>query len=325
MATTGSRVLQLLSLLQTHRYWPGQELADRLEVSLRTLRRDVDRLRELGYPVQAQRGVDGGYQLAAGASLPPLVLDDEEAVALAVGLLSTTQAPVAGTAEASARALAKVVQVMPARLRRRAEALRAVTEPVPAFGGQPLVDGDVLTAIAQACRDGERVRFGYRAAGAEERGRHAEPHRMVALGRRWYLVAYDLDRQDWRTFRLDRIRAVQPTGDHFAPRRLPATDAAEFVRTGIAEAPRAYDIVVDVHADPARVRERLGRWASVEPRPGGGATVRMRTDSLGWPAMAFGDLGAEFTVRAPPELADYLAEWAARFRRATAPPAAAAE
>ena len=164
MANTSSRTLRLLSLLQTHRYWPGSELADRLEVSVRTLRRDVDRLRELGYPVEANRGVDGGYQLAAGAAMPPLVLDDEEAVALAVGLQAAAQGGVAGVAEASVRALAKVVPVMPPRLRRRVEALRMVTVPATFAGGGPAVDPGLLTTVAQACRDTERLEFGYAAA-----------------------------------------------------------------------------------------------------------------------------------------------------------------
>src|SRR3712207_1880444 len=161
MANTSSRTLRLLSLLQTHRYWPGAELAERLGVSVRTLRRDIDRLRELGYPVEASRGVDGGYQLAAGAALPPLLLDDDEAVALAVGLQAAAQGGVAGIAESSVRALAKVVQVMPPRLRRRVDALRAMTVPVEwgSGGAGPTVDPGVLTTVALACRDGERLEF----------------------------------------------------------------------------------------------------------------------------------------------------------------------
>src|ERR671935_1618673 len=155
MANTSSRMLRLLSLLQTHRYWPGNELAERLEVSVRTLRRDVDKLRDLGYPVEAQRGVDGGYQLAAGAAMPPLVLDNEEAVALAIGLRAAAQGPVAGIEEASVRALAKVVQVMPPRLRRRVDALRWATV-LSLWSGGPTVDPNILTAVAQACRDEER-------------------------------------------------------------------------------------------------------------------------------------------------------------------------
>src|ERR1700685_3090009 len=175
MANTSTRMLRLLSLLQTHRYWPGAGLADRLQVSQRTLRRDIARLRELGYPVQAQRGVTGGYQLAAGAALPPLVLDDEEAVALAVGLQAAAESPVEGIAESSVRALAKVVQVMPARLRRRVEALGAVTVPA-SWGGHPgaSVDPTILTAVALACRDNERLRFGYTAVSGEQTARQVE-------------------------------------------------------------------------------------------------------------------------------------------------------
>jgi predicted DNA-binding transcriptional regulator YafY len=183
MTDPSARTLRLLSLLQQRRYWAGRDLADRLGISLRTLRRDVDRLRELGYPVEARRGVDGGYQLAPGAALPPLVLDDEEAVALAVGLQTAAQSAVAGTAESSVRALAKVVQVMPTRLRRRVEALRAVTDPAPWAGPQHLVDPEALTVVAQACRDCERLDFAYTAADATPSDRRVEPHRLVTLGR----------------------------------------------------------------------------------------------------------------------------------------------
>src|SRR5690242_7653356 len=192
MANTSSRTLRLLSLLQTHRYWPGPELADRLGVSARTLRRDVDRLRELGYPVEAQRGLEGGYQLGAGASLPPLVLEDDEAVALALGLRLAAQGAVDGIEEASVRALAKVGQIMPPRLRRQVEALRTATVPAAWRGGGPNVDAEALTLLAQACRDEERLRFGYTAQNGEQSSRHVEPHRLVSMGRRWYLVAYDL-------------------------------------------------------------------------------------------------------------------------------------
>src|SRR5215471_18066418 len=175
MANTSSRTLRLLSLLQTHRYWPGNELADRLSVSPRTLRRDIDRLRELGYPVEARRGIEGGYQLAAGAALPPLVVDDEEAVALAIGLRTAAQGAVAGIEESSIRALAKVVQVMPPRLRRRVEALRSATVPA-VWGDGPSIDAGVLTVVAQACRDEERIRFSYTATDGEQTDRHIEPY-----------------------------------------------------------------------------------------------------------------------------------------------------
>ena len=220
MANTSSRTLRLLSLLQTRRYWPGEELAGQLRVSPRTLRRDIDRLRELGYPIQAQRGVAGGYQLAAGSALPPLVVDDEEAVALALGLQAAAQGAVEGLAESSVRALAKVVQVMPARLRRRVQALGAMTVPASWEGAAGTsVDPEVLTTLALACRDTERIRFSYTAAGGEPTGRHVEPHRLVLLGRRWYLAGYDLDRQGWRSYRLDRLASPTGTGARFRPRR----------------------------------------------------------------------------------------------------------
>ncbi|WP_147201182.1 helix-turn-helix transcriptional regulator, partial [Pseudonocardia asaccharolytica] len=184
MANTSSRTLRLLSLLQSHRYWPGEELAQRLGVSVRTLRRDIERLRELGYPVRGNRGVDGGYQLAAGAALPPLVVDDEEAVALAVGMQAATQGSLAGVEESAVRALTKVVQVMPPRLRRRVDALRAATVPATwEDGPAPVVDPEVLITVAQACRDAERLEFGYTARDRDRADRLAEPHRLVPMGR----------------------------------------------------------------------------------------------------------------------------------------------
>lgn len=322
MANTSTRTLRLLSLLQTHRYWPGEELADRLGVSVRTLRRDVDRLRELGYPVEAQRGVDGGYQLAAGAALPPLVIDDEEAVALAVGLQAAAESPVEGVAEASVRVLAKVVQVMPARLRRRVEALRAVTVPVDwgASAGSG-VDPDALTAVALACRDSERLRFSYTAATANRSDRHVEPHRLVCLGRRWYLVAYDLDRGDWRTFRLDRLTAAEGTGARFAPRTLPAADAAEYVRAGLNATPRSNRVEALVEAPANHVRAHVGRWGEVEEVDATRCRLRMTADSLDWPAMALGSLAADFQIIHPPELRTLIADWSTRFARAVERPA----
>ncbi|HYH30764.1 MAG TPA: YafY family protein [Pseudonocardia sp.] len=320
MANTSSRTLRLLSLLQTHRYWPGQELAQRLGVSVRTLRRDIDRLRELGYPVEANRGVDGGYQLAAGAALPPLVLDDEEAVALAVGLQAAAQGGVAGIAESSVRALAKVVQVMPPRLRRRVDALRAMTVPA-AFGSTTArVDPDVLTVLAQACRDTERVTFGYTAATGEVTSREVEPLRLVSLGRRWYLVAYDLLRHDWRSFRLDRLDgAARRTGARFRPRELPAEDAAAFVRAGVDQAQAWLSVEVRIDAPADTVRAKLGRWADVDDDGPGRCVLRMRADSLDWPAMALGAVGADVEVITPPELLDHLRGWARTFDRATGP------
>ena len=319
MANTSSRTLRLLSLLQTHRYWPGGELAGRLDVSVRTLRRDIDRLRELGYPVEASRGVDGGYQLAAGAALPPLVVDDDEAVAIAVGMQAAAQGAVPGIEESAVRALTKVVQVMPPRLRRRVDALRAVTEPATwGSGSAPALDPAVLIAVAQACRDTERLEFGYTARGGEPTQRHVEPHRLVPLGRRWYLVAYDLVRHDWRSFRLDRLSAPHTTGVRFRTRELPAADAAAFVRAGVEVQQATHRVEARVHAPADRVRERLGRWADVEEIDGSTCVLRMTTDTLDWAAMALGSTGAEFEVLAPPELVEHLREWGGRFGRAGA-------
>jgi predicted DNA-binding transcriptional regulator YafY len=347
MANTSSRALRLLSLLQNHRYWPGAELAERLGVSPRTLRRDVDRLRELGYPVTAHPGVDGGYQLAPGAALPPLVLDDEEAVALAVGLRLATQGAIqvaadgapgdsagghagggdpSGTvAEAAARALAKVTQVMPTRLRRRTEAVAAMTEPTSwdtARTGQAgAINPDVLATAALACRDAERIRFGYGAASGEQTERHVEPHRLVTLDRRWYLVAYDLTRNDWRSFRLDRVTGVpKQTGARFRPRALPAADAAEFVRRNVAATPGAWQVEAIVEAPAAAIRERLGHWATVTESGPARCLVTMTTaDSLDWPVIALGATGADFQVLSPPELAELIADWGTRFTRAVLP------
>ena len=319
MANTSTRTLRLLSLLQTRRYWPGGELAGRLGVSARTLRRDIDRLRELGYPVEAHRGVEGGYQLAAGAALPPLVVDDEEAVALAVGLQAAAHGAAEGIAEASVRALAKVVQVMPGRLRRRVEALTAMTVPASWGGGaRPSMDPGALTTIALACRDAERMRFGYVAASGAQTARHVEPHRLVSLGRRWYLVGYDLDRQDWRSFRLDRLTEPRGTGARFRPRELPAEDAAAFVRAGIGTLWAVYDVEVLAEAPAGQVRERIGRWVTVEPDGPGRCRIRMSADALEWPLMGLGIMGAEFAVVSPPELVEQLRDWGGRFARAAA-------
>jgi predicted DNA-binding transcriptional regulator YafY len=317
MANTSTRTLRLLSLLQARRYWPGAELAARLEVSPRTLRRDVDRLRELGYPIQAHRGVEGGYQLAAGTALPPLLVDDEDAVALAVGLHAAAQGAVEGIAESSVRALAKVVQVMPARLRRRVEALSAMTVPASwGSGTRASVDPAVLTSAALACRDTERLRFSYTGADGRHSDRHVEPYRLVMLGHRWYLVGYDLGRQDWRSFRLDRLTGPNATGSRFRPRELPAQDAAAFVRAGIANVTATYDVEVIIEAPARAVRERIGRWATVEAIGAARCRVRMTADSLDWPMMALGMAGADFHVVSPPELLDRIGDWGRRFSAA---------
>src|SRR5215217_3859997 len=233
MLATSARLLRLLSLLQSRRDWSGAELADRLAISARTVRRDVERLRDLGYPVHATRGIAGGYRLGAGAALPPLLLDDEEAVAVAVGLRTAASGGVvAGIEETSVRALAKLEQVLPSRLRRRVNAVAAYTVPFEGWG--PTVDAETLTAIAGACRDLVRLRFGYRAPDGTTSRRLVEPHRLVHTGRRWYLAAWDCDREDWRSFRVDRIEPRLSTDRRFEPREPPHGDAAKYVARSIS-------------------------------------------------------------------------------------------
>ncbi len=235
MLQTSARLLRLLSLLQARRDWSGPELADRLGVTARTVRNDVERLRSLGYPVHATPGVAGGYRLGAGAALPPLLLDDDEAVAVAVGLRVAANGTVTGIEETSVRALAKLEQVLPSRLRYRVNALQAYTVPVAGSGG-PTVDAHVLTAIAGACRDRERLRFDYRDHDGAVSVRAVEPHRLVHIRGRWYLVAWDVDRDGWRTFRVDRVEPRTPTGPRFAPREPPEGDFATYVSKGVESA-----------------------------------------------------------------------------------------
>ena len=317
MANTSSRTLRLLTLLQSRRYWPGPRLADELGVSARTLRRDVDRLRELGYPVDAHPGVDGGYALAAGASLPPLVVDDDEAMALAVAIQSHLATGAGG--DAALRALTKVVQVMPRRLRARLDAVRSSTTPAPWSADVVApVDHAVLSTLALGCRDRERVRFDYVAAAGSASSRLVEPAQLVALGRRWYLVGYDLDRHDWRTFRIDRIVSAQGAGTSFAARTPPFDDVATYVRSrvlGDAVGGR-HRVEILVEAPAVDVRAVVGRWADVRAESAVRCTLTMETDSLEGPLFALGSLGAEFSVVAPIELAALVDEWGTRFQRA---------
>src|SRR3954470_10131398 len=255
MYGTSERLLRLLSLLQARRDWPGGDLAARLEVDVRTIRRDVERLRSLGYPVHATPGVAGGYRLGAGAALPPLLLDDDEAVAVAVGLRTAASGTVSGIEETSVRALAKLEQVLPARLRPRVGALQAATMSLP--GGGPTVDASVLTAIAAACRDHERLRFPYGDRAGTETERQVEPLRLVHTGRRWYLVAFDLDRAGWRTFRVDRITPKPPHGPRFIPREPPAEDLAAYVSRGVSTRAYASHATVRLLVPLAEAAERV--------------------------------------------------------------------
>jgi predicted DNA-binding transcriptional regulator YafY len=298
--------------LQTHRYWAGDELAAKLDVSVRTLRRDVDRLRELGYPVQADRGVGGGYQLAPGASLPPLVLDDDEAVALAVGLRAVTHESLTGIAEASLRALAKVTRVMPKKLRRRVEALDAATVAAP-WGRSPQADPEALVLLAQACRDDERVTFGYIARDGTATSRRVEPARLVTIGSRWYLVGYDLDRGAWRNFRLDRLQDAASTGVRFRQRDLPGGDAAAFVRAGFDRSSGTTQLYAVLRAEPDDIRTRIGRWAEVTAAGEGQCRVTITAESPEWAVFAIGISGADVVSAEPAEFVTMLEDWARRF------------
>ncbi|MGW0662780.1 helix-turn-helix transcriptional regulator [Streptodolium elevatio] len=318
MLETSARLLRLLSLLQTHRDWTGTELADRLDVTPRTVRNDVERLRNLGYPVHATRGAAGGYRLGAGASLPPLLLDDEEAVAVAVGLRTAAGGTVSGIEETSLRALAKLEQVLPNRLRRRVNALQTYTVPVPGQEG-PRVDAEVLTTIAAACRDHERLRFDYRDHSGAATLRNVEPYRMVNWGRRWYLVAWDTQRDDWRIFRVDRVSPRTPTGPRFTPRDLPAEDIAEYVSARVAAAPWRTRVRVTVKAPAAEIAARVPGFAgSVEPLDDDTCVFSTGADNPETLAIWLGMLGADFTVENAPELVDHLRSLAERYARAAA-------
>jgi predicted DNA-binding transcriptional regulator YafY len=312
---TSSRLLTLLSLLQARRDWPGHELAHRLEVSGRTIRRDVERLRGLGYPVESLTGPAGGYRLRAGTAMPPLLLDDDEAIAIAVGLRTAARASVTGIEETSVRALVKLEQVLPTHLRRRVSALQSATTTLPAGG--PTVDPQALTAIAAACRDFECVRFAYRGRDGVASRREAEPHSLVNLGRRWYLVAWDRGRRDWRTFRVDRLSGPASTGVRFTPRDLPATDAASYVSQSLSAAPNRYEARVTLHAPADTIRKRVpAYWGTIERLDDERCEYRTGDDDLDWLAVRVAMLGVDFDVHEPPELAEHLLLLARRLERA---------
>ena len=311
-----ARVLQLLSLLQTYKFWSGLELSERLGVSARTLRRDVERLRELGYPVDATPGVAGGYRLTSGAHMPPLLLDDDEAVAIAGGLRAAAGASVEGIEDTAIRAMAKLEQVLPDRLRRRVKAVHSNVVPMR-WGGSdgPKVDAEALAVLAQGCRDSEEVRFDYQARDGEETRRLVQPHQLVSAGRRWYLVAWDCRRNDWRTFRVDRLRAPQLAGARFKPRPLPADDAAQFVAQSLSAMPMPHNAVVVTRGPVDRVREVVG-WAGAEVEEVDDETcrIRLRAESPQWLDSIIAMLAVVATVEVcePPEVAARVAEMAGR-------------
>jgi predicted DNA-binding transcriptional regulator YafY len=315
MTETSSRLLELLSLLQARRDWPGRELAGRLEVSARTVRRDVERLRRLGYPVESLTGPGGGYRLRAGSAMPPLLLDDDEAIAIAVGLRTAARASVTGIEETAVRALVKLEQVLPAHLRRRVGALGSATLTLPVSG--PTVDPQALTVIAAACRDSERLRFRYRRRDGTESRRDVEPHSVVNHGRRWYLVAWDRGREDWRSFRIDRLETPASTGTRFAPRTLPAKDAAVYVERSISAAPSRYEARVTLRAPAEEARRTIpSHWGSIEPIDERTSEYRTGDDDVRWLALRIAMLGVDFEVHEPPELREEVRGLASRLGRA---------
>ena len=314
MLETSTRLLRLLSLLQTRRHWSGRQLAERLEVDARTVRRDVDRLRELGYKVRASAGVGGGYEFGAGASMPPLLLDDDEAVAVTVALRSA-----AGSAfrleETAMRVLAKIDQILPPRLRPRLSALHAVTVSIER-GAEP-IDPEVLTTVAVACRDNDLLRFGYRDRGGKVTTRLVEPVRLANMGRRWYLVAWDRGRGDWRTFRMDRIQTGLSTGPRFQPREPPDRDVAAYVMRSISYAPYRFRARLALAGSAADLAERIPPWLGVlEAVDEHHCVLSTGGDSLELLVAQMVMAGVDFELLEPRELAPRLREFAARLDRA---------
>ncbi|MDA3625902.1 YafY family protein [Saccharopolyspora sp. WRP15-2] len=313
MLATPARLLRLLSLLQMGRDWSGTELAERLEVTTRTVRRDVDRLRDLGYPVHTTIGPNGGYRLGSGAALPPLLLDDDEAVAVTVGLHTAAAGHVTGAEEASLRALAKLEQVLPSRLRHRVTTLKnAVVTVSP--GNEPGVQAAVLTAVSAAVRAAETLRFDYLDRNGTASRRNVEPHRLVCWGRKWYLVGWDVERAAWRTFRVDRMTLRTPNGPRFAHREPPDGDVAAYLRRtmGFEMWPLRSQLLV--HAPAADISSRID--GIVTPVDDSTCRLELASDSYDLVALVVGMLDVDFEVESPPELAEHLHKLATRFTNA---------
>lgn len=315
MLETSARLLRLLSLLQVRRDWTGPALAERLKVTTRTVRNDIDRLRRLGYPVEASPGVAGGYRLGESVTMPPMLLDEEEAVSVAIALRTATSASVEGTGEASIRALVKLQRLLPSRLRERVESLRVAAAALPAEGGH--IDPELLVAIAGACRNGERVRFSYEAHSGATSSRDVEPYRLLARDGRWYLFAWDRERDGWRTFRVDRMQLRTPVGPRFTPRPLPPDDAiAAHVARGIDRGTWRFRARVVVHASAQYVRERIPIPLAVTELAPDRSELVVGSDDPRMLALHLGMLDAEFDVIDAPDLVIALRAIAARFERA---------
>jgi predicted DNA-binding transcriptional regulator YafY len=313
MLQTSARLLRLLSLLQQRRHWSGRDLSQRLEVDGRTLRRDVDRLRELGYPVHASAGVGGGYQLGPGSSVPPVLLTDDEAVALAFAL-RTAAGSVAKMEETSIGLLAKLDQVMPARLRKRASALHSVTLSLSNAQTSPPVD--VLTRIASACRDHIKVKLNYKDRDGKGSSRTLEPLRLVHAGSRWYLVAWDTQREDWRTFRVDRIERLVSSGPQFTPRKFPG-DIAQYVSQSMRHVAYRYRVRLRLSGSLEMLSKSVPGWCGALEAAGEDAcTLSTGADSLESLAALMLMTGGEFEILDAPELLPGLRTIAARLARA---------
>jgi predicted DNA-binding transcriptional regulator YafY len=315
MLATPVRLLRLLSLLQTRRHWSATELAERLSVTTRTVRRDVERLRELGYPVRATMGPIGGYRLGAGTSVPPLLLDDDEAVAVTVGLHLGAVSSVAGIDEASLRSLTKLEQVLPSRLRHRISALESAMVAIPPRDG-PTVDAAVLTAISAAIRLAETLRFDYLSHQGTRSRRTVEPHRLISWGRKWYLVGWDVERANWRTFRVDRMSLRTPNGPRFTHREPPDGDVAAYRRRTIGHDIWPYHSRLRVHAPASQVTGRVD--GIVTPIDDHTCLLELASDSLDLVALVVGMLDIDFDVESPPELARHLRKLSNRFANAAA-------
>ncbi|MFD2796897.1 helix-turn-helix transcriptional regulator [Promicromonospora vindobonensis] len=313
MLETSARLLELLSLLQLKRDWTSSELAGRLEVSTRTVRADISKLRSLGYPVDARPGVTGGYRLVAGTAMPPLLLDDDEAVAVAVGLGAVATRGL-GVEETSLTALAKLEQVLPSRLRRRVETVREATSAVS--GAEPPLDLSVLGSVAAAIRGHERLRFGYTKPGGSEAARHTEPQRLVSWRPLWYLLAWDLDRDDWRVFRVDRMVAHPPTGARFRPRVIPEDKVVEYVVGRVSKGASTYRARVLVHAPAAEVAAKIFVPVDIEVVDESTCRVELGSDDPNRIALWMAQLGADIEVIEGDELARAFDRLATRFRRA---------
>ncbi|MGD3108774.1 helix-turn-helix transcriptional regulator [Streptomyces sp. YGL11-2] len=313
-----ARMLRLLSLLQTRREWSGADLAERLEVTVRTVRRDIDRLRALGYPVDSARGHAGGYRLAPGADLPPLLLDDDEAVAIAVAL-RTAAGGLTGIEETALRALAKLEQVLPRRLRGQVTALQTSLDGIVWEDRGPRADPALLATLAVACRDHEIVTFDYTTRHGATTPRRAEPCHLVDSGGLWYLLAHDTGKDDWRLFRLDRITGATPTGRRVPARAVPGDGPAAFVAGRLSAAPTRYRAIATVHASADRVRART-RGLATRIRPLDDATCRVDVsdDHLPRIAQTLAGLDDDYTLDADPDVLAHLRTAARRALRATA-------